>query len=90
MKQMQTVTATVLRLQTPLAELWEGLKKLKEDGNPTGIIMVLIIPDLLSSQKLSYQPKSIHGLVPGPWHICNRGICLLSVVKDSPNSPVET
>ena len=74
----------------PYGRVRERIEGPQADGNPTGITMVLIIPDLLSSQKLSYQPKSIHGLVPGPWHICNRGICLLSVVKDSPNSPVET
>jgi hypothetical protein len=43
-----------------------------------------------SSQRLSHQLKSIHGLVQGPWHICSRGLpCLASVGEDAPNS-VET
>jgi hypothetical protein len=43
-----------------------------------------------SSQRLSHQPKSIHGLVCGTRHICSTGLhCLASVWEDALN-PLET
>jgi hypothetical protein len=57
------------------------------DGNPTGrpAVSTNLNPWQLPETKLT--PKSIHGLVQGPRHLCSRGLpCLASVGQDAPNS----
>ena len=56
------------------------------DYNPTGrtTISINVDPSELPETK---PPKSIHGMVYGPWHICSRGLPCLASVRDSvPNS----
>jgi hypothetical protein len=67
-----------------MEELDEGLKELKvmatTIGKPT-------VPTNLDPWE---QPKNIHGLAHGPWHICSRELlCLASMGEDEPN-PMET
>ena len=46
-------------------------------GRPTLSSSLDFLEDLLS-----YQPKSIHGLVLGPWHLCSRGLPFLGSVGE--------
>jgi hypothetical protein len=65
------------------------------DGNPIGRTTVLTNRTTQTSQRLSHQPKSIHGLVLGPCYIGSRGLsCLASVegmclILWSPGAPRE-
>ena len=52
-----------------MEKLVEGLKELKEITTPLEEQKYQLTWTTGSSQRLSYQPKSIHGVVCDPWHI---------------------
>lgn len=58
--------------KTPMEELWEGLKALKEIGTPQGDQQCQLTWTPGSSQRLSYQPTSIHKLVWSSSNISSR------------------
>jgi hypothetical protein len=61
-----------------MEELQKWLKKLKGVANLNEDQQCQLTWTPGSSQSLSHQPKSIHGLAWGPWDICNRGFTALS------------
>jgi hypothetical protein len=76
-----------LKSESPMVELWEGLKKLK--GRETlylGRPSVSTNPDPRKLLETKTPTRSIQGLGQGPWHIYNRGLpCLASVGEDMLN-----
>jgi hypothetical protein len=79
-----------MRSATPMEELGEVLKEPKGDGNPVGRPTLSTNPDLWELPESKPPIKNIHGLVYGPWHICNRGLPFLSSVGDDAPNPLET
>jgi hypothetical protein len=67
-----------------MEELREGLKALKGIGTPQEDQQCQLTWTLGSSQRLSYQPKSIHRLDLGPWH--RRSRCAVSLYVDPPTT----
>jgi hypothetical protein len=66
-----------------MEEIGEGLKELKGMATPEEEQQCHLTWTPGSSQRLSHQPKNIHGLVHGAQHLCNRGVpCLASVGED--------
>jgi hypothetical protein len=77
-------------VRIPIEELGKGSKELKGKETLSEDQQSQLTWTPQSTQRLNHQPKSIHELVCGPWHICSRGLpCLVSVREDAPN-PVET
>jgi hypothetical protein len=68
-----------------MKELKEGLKELEGDGNFIERLTVSTNSDPWELPEPRI-PKSVHGLVYGPWHICSRGLpCMASAGEDAPN-----
>ena len=75
---------------TEVGDLYAAVRRRIEvpegDGKPTVRLAVSINLDPWSAQRLCHQPKKIHGLLWGPWHICNIGLpCMASMGEDAHN-----
>jgi hypothetical protein len=74
---------TVLKSGTFVLELGKSWKKLRRRTTPQEDQQSQLTWTSGSSQRLSHQPGSIHGLVRGPWHICSKGLPYLASVEEN-------